>query len=409
MLNAGLILAGRSPDIVNALRSGTEAGQQVRDFDRQNNINALYQEQGADIAAGNQNALNALAGFSPEAALNVQGARQNLEQSAGRFGMDQQTHGLSMQRGQLDMQATRQQMASLSARDQMAIEQHAASLSAAEREQQRLDIEADLAVLATAQDDAAWDRLAVQTGNPDLVGQFGRRDEEFAKYQTLGDVLSRQSPPEPADEYGRYVQEERAAGREPLSRIDFSQAKKGEGVVVTNADGSQIRVGGRAQSDTTSPSSPAAMISSIDGILSDPALDSSTGMLSILQSVPGTPQRRFGARANQLEGQAFLQAFESLKGGGQITEIEGQKATQAIGRLDTAQSADDYRAALNELRDVLSLAQSRPVGWVDQQGVSITPQSVVNMTPQQVQQYMTDTPLDQIPDDVLDALIARGE
>lgn len=118
------------------------------------------------------------------------------------------------------------------------------------------------------------------------------------------------------------------------------------------------------------PSAPSAMISTIDGILNDPALDTATGIYSPLQAVPGTPQRRFGARANQLEGQAFLQAFESLKGGGQITEIEGQKATQAIGRLDTAQSADDYRAALTELREILTLAQSRPQGWASQQGAA---------------------------------------
>lgn len=114
--------------------------------------------------------------------------------------------------------------------------------------------------------------------------------------------------------------------------------------------------------DVTSPSSPAAMIAAIDGILSDPALDISTGIYSPLQAVPGTPQKRFGARARQLEGQAFLQAFESLKGGGHITEIEGQKATQAIGRLDTAQSADDYRDALGELRGILESGMKRKAG-----------------------------------------------
>lgn len=101
------------------------------------------------------------------------------------------------------------------------------------------------------------------------------------------------------------------------------------------------------------------MLASIDGILSDPALDSSTGWLSFLQGVPGTEQYRFGQRALQLQGQAFLQAFESLKGGGQITEIEGSKAEQAIARLSTAQSADDYRAALDELKGIITAAKGR--------------------------------------------------
>lgn len=101
------------------------------------------------------------------------------------------------------------------------------------------------------------------------------------------------------------------------------------------------------------------MLSSIDGILNDPALDYSTGWLSWMQGVPGTEQYRFGQRALQLQGQAFLQAFESLKGGGQITEIEGAKATQAIGRLSTAQSADDYREALGELKGIINEAKGR--------------------------------------------------
>ena len=44
------------------------------------------------------------------------------------------------------------------------------------------------------------------------------------------------------------------------------------------------------------------------------------------QKIPGSDHTRFGARVAQLEGQAFLQAFESLKGAGQISEIEGEKA-----------------------------------------------------------------------------------
>lgn len=103
------------------------------------------------------------------------------------------------------------------------------------------------------------------------------------------------------------------------------------------------------------------MVDSIDGILNDPALDASTGWLSWMQAVPGTEQYRFGQRALQLQGQAFLQAFDSLKGGGQITEVEGAKATQAIGRLSTAQNAADYRDALNELKTVITAAKQRAI------------------------------------------------
>ena len=172
----------------------------------------------------------------------------------------------------------------------------------------------------------------------------------------------------PEDEPTAAIQEYQFAVEQgfPGTLIDFQQAKKGQGFSVTTPDGTVVQYGGaQQQPGGIQPSSPDAMISSIEGILDDPALESATGIFSFLQAVPGTPQRRFGAKAAQLEGQAFLQAFESLKGAGQITEIEGLKATQAIGRLDTAQSPEDYRAALTELRDQLVAAKNRPTGWIN--------------------------------------------
>ena len=68
-------------------------------------------------------------------------------------------------------------------------------------------------------------------------------------------------------------------------------------------------------------------------------------------------------KLEQLGGAAFLQAFESLKGGGQITQIEGEKATAAITRLNQrAVSPENYRAALEELRQVYANAQARARG-----------------------------------------------
>lgn len=129
-------------------------------------------------------------------------------------------------------------------------------------------------------------------------------------------------------------------------------------------DGKILRVsqGNVAAQTPDSPASPDSMVATIDGILEDPALDTATGMMAWTQNIPGTDAYRFGARSRQLQGQAFLQAFQSLKGGGQITEIEGKKATEAIGRLDTAQSADDYREALGELKAILERGIARRDG-----------------------------------------------
>jgi flagellar protein FlgJ len=59
------------------------------------------------------------------------------------------------------------------------------------------------------------------------------------------------------------------------------------------------------------------------------------------------------ARYNQLKGKAFLQAYSTLRGGGQITEVEGTKAENAMARMDRAQSEEDFKAALSDFRDAV--------------------------------------------------------
>ena len=102
----------------------------------------------------------------------------------------------------------------------------------------------------------------------------------------------------------------------------------------------------------------------IDQLLSDPGLGKITGWASMVPIIPGTEQARADALAKQLEGQAFLQAFQSLKGGGAITNIEGDKATGAIARLQRSQSKADYIAALKDLRGVLDTGRKRAAAMV---------------------------------------------
>lgn len=73
-----------------------------------------------------------------------------------------------------------------------------------------------------------------------------------------------------------------------------------------------------------------------------------------LKYVPGTDTADFNKRLDQLKGGAFLEAFQTLKGGGQITEVEGKKATAAITRMDTAQSEDEFVKAATEFRGILA-------------------------------------------------------
>ena len=55
----------------------------------------------------------------------------------------------------------------------------------------------------------------------------------------------------------------------------------------------------------------------------------------------------------QVEGQAFLQARQMLKGGGPITNYESSRAEAAYARLGLSQSTGAYAAALKEFIDAV--------------------------------------------------------
>lgn len=69
--------------------------------------------------------------------------------------------------------------------------------------------------------------------------------------------------------------------------------------------------------------------------------------------IPGSQAADFKTYHDQVKGTAFLEAFESLKGGGQITQIEGEKATAAITRMERAQSREEYTKAARELQGII--------------------------------------------------------
>lgn len=99
----------------------------------------------------------------------------------------------------------------------------------------------------------------------------------------------------------------------------------------------------------------------VDDLLAAPGFKTAVGgtrMLGI-QKVPGTDAKDFDVRLDQLKGKTFLQAFESLKGGGQITEVEGKKATDAIARMDAASSEVEFTKAAREFQSVIRTGMMR--------------------------------------------------
>lgn len=122
----------------------------------------------------------------------------------------------------------------------------------------------------------------------------------------------------------------------------------------------------RAQRQQSTLDTIGSMRGTINDVMTHPGFSGSVGAknqayLFGLKSEPiaGTKEADFKALLDQVQGGAFLQAFESLKGGGQITQIEGEKATQAIVRAQQSQSEDGFKKSMNDFLSVLDRAEKR--------------------------------------------------
>ena len=103
-----------------------------------------------------------------------------------------------------------------------------------------------------------------------------------------------------------------------------------------------------------------AMESTLNQIVNHPGLEKYIGTLTgpgwALK--PGTEQADFKALLEQLQGQTFMQAYQQLKGGGPITDIEGKKAADAMIRASRTQSVEAFRKAMGEAQEHLRRARA---------------------------------------------------
>lgn len=134
VLNPSIILAGQPVNALAAMDAGTQAAGRAGMVGQQGDLLSLYRDQGPGIMSGDPNALNALARLDPMAGLGVQESRQ---------GMQIREEQLQMARAAAARQA----------------EAHAASMTAAERQQQAQALSQGLSMAIPA----------IQSGNLDQV------------------------------------------------------------------------------------------------------------------------------------------------------------------------------------------------------------------------------------------------
>ena len=101
------------------------------------------------------------------------------------------------------------------------------------------------------------------------------------------------------------------------------------------------------------------MLNQVKSLRTDEYLQNMVGSLAGRTPDVTANAGRVVAKMDQIKGSTFLSAYERLKGGGQITEVEGKKAEEAIARLSRTQSDADYKAALNDLEKVIQNGLTR--------------------------------------------------
>jgi hypothetical protein len=100
-----------------------------------------------------------------------------------------------------------------------------------------------------------------------------------------------------------------------------------------------------------------------------------------MRFIEGSDTAAFEVRQKQIEGRAFLEAFNALKGGGSITEKEGEKGTQAIMRMNKASNEKEYITAARELQDVLRTGMQRARAKAGQTSPVVTPSATPATAP----------------------------
>lgn len=312
-------------NIPGAYAQGMQRGHDMQEMRRQNALAQLMQEQGPAILAGDKNALAQLAQVDPRAAMDFQ--KQHLGMDATRLGMDSTRQSMAISAEQLQMARERARLQA---------EQHARGISREEAAAESAKIERVLQGAMAAQDEASYNAWLAQNGVDPAQFSFAERELHFASALGVKDYMDVKAKeaamaagPPPADEYGRYVQEEMAAGREPLSRIDYAQAKKGTEIIY-GPDGQPIiqRGPGSMKPLTESQSKDTVYATRAEGALEifEPVSHHLTSRKNkILDKVPMGVGRDLQGSEYQIAaaaGQEFLQAILRKDTGAAITDSE---------------------------------------------------------------------------------------
>lgn len=88
-------------------------------------------------------------------------------------------------------------------------------------------------------------------------------------------------------------------------------------------------------------------------IKEDPNLPTSVGLYSYASGLRGSPQYDFNNMVEQAKGGAFQAAIQQMRGLGSLSNAEGEAATRAVTRMNTATSEKAFRSALDDYEKIV--------------------------------------------------------
>lgn len=408
-LNPNLILAGQPFNALSSIGGAAQVAGNINALRADQEKAQIYRDHGAGIASGDVNSLNALAQIDPGAVWDMRRQQaqdaQRSEAMAYQRQQDQQRMGWaqderSYQRGRDEKSDNRDDQEWM-----WKTQQYAASLSAAEREAQTKQIEGALAGAThfwQRGDQAGYEGFLKQNGQDPAQFPF----DNFPAYANkFADVVKLMRGGD-GTEYGLNP----IYGRDPSGNlVPMQLAKDGtarptklpEGYSADPRGQSFERAAGSAEGkiagEATATLGPAEIeaehaVGLVDGLLSDPYLPKMVGPVAGRMPNFSGDSQRVQSKMDQVSGQAFMAARQFLKGQGQITDFESRRAEAAMARLNAAQNYEDYRQALEELKDALQVGLMKARAAAQGGRASGSPQ------PQQgAQRVQTDDQYDALP------------
>ena len=371
-MDAGIILGGQQPDILGAMDKGRAMAESQIGLNRQNALAELYRTQGAQIAAGDQGALNALAGMDPSAAmaaqsnlLGIQGQRQDLAFSAEE---------MQMKRDAAKASATE---ALAAQQDKLTAGQLAAEAKAMS------DALSGAAFFYQNKDEAGYNAFLQKSGIDPAEFPFAEFPAHAATVEGVLEAMKAFEPPaapKPQTEAAQLKADldagliDQATYQAEIAR----RAPKGSEITfdpttgaMTVREGVGVGTGTPTVGQVYNPNEVASVVTMIDEIASNPNLPGVLGPVeggggNNIDEMSDARRMYYGGdgtalieRIGQLQNNAWLSARAMLKGGGAITDYESRKAEGAVARLSRAKSEKEFLTALKDLRDAITEGEAK--------------------------------------------------